>query len=336
MMISIVQHIEYLMMYHDCVVVPGWGALIANYTSSNLDGNRMQRPQRTIGFNATINHNDGLLANSLMRRHNLRYEQACSIISDNVTTYYRHVKAGNELAFGHLGYFKLAEQQRLEFIPMYSGQSCDEFFGLNNIDIISLTQSSNDVEAVFTPVAISWREKIKVAASIVAILGVGLLLSTPVIIDKTTQTASLNVAEIKTQSSPVMPHQVSVTPVSKAIVTDKGFAVINKTGKETPVQSATPIVEETKQDKNITSEEMPWEGEGKYSLVIKSFKNEKRASYSSRQLTKRGINNLVILHKDRFAIVVAQSDNKKELDKIKKSLRHKYKNAFVCKSSIVK
>lgn len=324
------------MMYHDCVVVPGWGALIANYTSSNLDGNRMQRPQRTIGFNATINHNDGLLANSLMRRHNLRYEQACSIISDNVTTYYRHVKAGNELAFGHLGYFKLAEQQRLEFIPMYSGQSCDEFFGLNNIDIISLTQSSNDVEAVFTPVAISWREKIKVAASIVAILGVGLLLSTPVIIDKTTQTASLNVAEIKTQSSPVMPHQVSVTPVSKAIVTDKGFAVINKTGKETPVQSATPIVEETKQDKNITSEEMPWEGEGKYSLVIKSFKNEKRASYSSRQLTKRGINNLVILHKDRFAIVVAQSDNKKELDKIKKSLRHKYKNAFVCKSSIVK
>ena len=65
-MITITQHIEYLMMYNDCVVIPGWGALIANYASSSVESGKVARPGRLIGFNSTISHNDGMLATSLM------------------------------------------------------------------------------------------------------------------------------------------------------------------------------------------------------------------------------------------------------------------------------
>ena len=75
MMISIVQHIEYLMMYNDCVVVPGWGALIANYAPSQLQGDTMLKPRRSIGFNPSITHNDGLLATSIARRHGISYSK---------------------------------------------------------------------------------------------------------------------------------------------------------------------------------------------------------------------------------------------------------------------
>ena len=34
-MISMIEHIEYLMLSNDCVVVPGFGAFIAQYTSSH-------------------------------------------------------------------------------------------------------------------------------------------------------------------------------------------------------------------------------------------------------------------------------------------------------------
>ena len=85
MMISLVQHIEYLMIYNDCVVIPGWGALIANYRPSTVKGSIMECPQRTIAFNGDINHNDGMLANSLMRRHHMSYEQACSFIADKLS-----------------------------------------------------------------------------------------------------------------------------------------------------------------------------------------------------------------------------------------------------------
>ena len=33
-MISMIEHIEYLMLSHDCVVVPGFGAFIAQHNES--------------------------------------------------------------------------------------------------------------------------------------------------------------------------------------------------------------------------------------------------------------------------------------------------------------
>ena len=69
MMFSITEHIEYLMTRHDCVAIPGWGAFIANYNIARYDEERevMEHPCRTLGFNAGVDHNDGLLVNSIMR-----------------------------------------------------------------------------------------------------------------------------------------------------------------------------------------------------------------------------------------------------------------------------
>lgn len=65
-MFSIIEHIEYLMTRHDCVTVPGWGAFIANYSIAEYDAVHevFTRPCRTIGFNASVSHNDGLLVQS--------------------------------------------------------------------------------------------------------------------------------------------------------------------------------------------------------------------------------------------------------------------------------
>ena len=86
-MITITQHIEYLMMYNDCVVVPGWGALIANYAPSQLQGDTMLKPRRSIGFNPSITHNDGLLATSIARRHGISYNEACNVIATGVASF---------------------------------------------------------------------------------------------------------------------------------------------------------------------------------------------------------------------------------------------------------
>lgn len=283
----------------------------------------MLRPSRTIGFNATINHNDGLLANSLMRRHQLKYDQACKLIADNVTTFNRHVQQGYELAFGHLGYFKLTDQKQLEFMPMPLSQACDEFFGLNSFDMASLARSSEDHEPVFTPVAVTWQERMKVAASIAAIVGVGLLLSTPVIIDRTTQTASLNVSEVKTQPTK---SPVTVKPASKATAEDKQFAVIDQSGKATPVTTAKP---EPAVDDSAYDEGMP--SKGNYCLVINSCSTAKKAAEMKRHYANKGIKCQVVKRGKYHHIVIAQSDSKQELTKIKKSLPGKYKRAWVCR-----
>ena len=80
---------------HDCVVIPGWGAFIANYDAARYDtgGNLLERPQRMIGFNAGLTHNDGLLAHSLMRREGMDYPQAMRLIADHVTSFGKQLNA---------------------------------------------------------------------------------------------------------------------------------------------------------------------------------------------------------------------------------------------------
>ncbi len=325
MMISLVQHIEYLMIYNDCVVVPGWGALIANYRPSTVKGSIMECPQRTIAFNGDINHNDGMLANSLMRRHHMSYEQACSFIADNVTTFRRQLNDNAELAFGHMGYFILNDQKILEFVPMTKCESSDEFFGLSNFEIPAIASDSNVVSAATIVHAdFGWREKIKVAASIVAIVGVGLLLSTPVIIDKTTQNASLNVAEVKTntQQTPSMPtNQVTVKPSHKTTAEDNSFVLIENTKKSND-DLKNSSQEKTIKEKTKSSDDV-------YLLVIESCSSSSKAKSMSKRYEKEGIETQIVNRDDKFLIVIAQSDSKRELKKIKKS-SHEFKKAWIC------
>lgn len=325
MMISLVQHIEYLMIYNDCVVIPGWGALIANYRPSTVKGSIMECPQRTIAFNGDINHNDGMLANSLMRRHHMSYEQACSFIADNVTTFRRQLNDNAELAFGHMGYFILNDQKILEFVPMTKCEASDEFFGLSNFEIPAIASDSNVVSAATIVHAdFGWREKIKVAASIVAIVGVGLLLSTPVIIDKTTQNASLNVAEVKTntQQTPSMPtNQVTVKPSHKTTAEDNSFVLIEN------IKKSNDDLKNSSQEKTI--KEKTKSSDDVYLLAIESCSSSSKAKSMSKRYEKKGIETQIVNRDDRFLIVIAQSDNKRELKKIKKS-SHEFKKAWIC------
>lgn len=329
MMISLVQHIEYLMIYNDCVVIPGWGALIANYRPSTVKGSKMECPQRTIAFNGDINHNDGMLANSLMRRHHMSYEQACSFIADNVTTFRRQLNDNAELAFGHMGYFILNDQKILEFVPMSNCEASDEFFGLSNLEIPAIASDSNVVStATIVHADFGWREKIKVAASIVAIVGVGLLLSTPVIIDKATQNASLNVAEVKTntQQAPSMTtNQVTVKPSHKTTTEDNSFVLIENSKKSNDlVKDSAKDSSHEKTNKDITKST-----DEVYLLAIESCSSSSKAKSMSKRYEKKGIETQIVNRDDKFLIVIAQSDNKRELKKIKKS-SHEFKKAWIC------
>lgn len=303
MMISLEQHIEYLMMYHDCVVVPGWGAMIANHQPAAVNYGMIQHPQRTIAFNTAVSHNDGLLASSLMRRHNMSYAQACDFISDSVESFNRHVMAGNDLAFGHLGYFKLGAQQRIEFVPMQHAAACDENFGLTDIDLSKLPQEHSHETAIIAPVTVTLRERLKVAASIAAIVGIGLLLSTPVIIDKSMQTASLNVVDVKKKNTP----QVTVKPISKTSDNDKKFAVIDKDGKENPVVTDNQA-KESKIDEIINTDN------DINLMVLTTCSSERKALKMARRYNRKGIETIIVEQDGKFQLLSVKGDNKRHKD----------------------
>ena len=195
MMFSIIEHIEYLMSCPDCVVVPGWGAFIANYSVADYDAQRSVygRPQRSIGFNAGVTHNDGLLAHSLMRREGLSYEESMRFIADSVTAFGKQLSIGSEVSMGRLGYFVRREGRYNEFVPFVNDNAGNHYYGLADVEVRTVTaleralrdESDTDAsEAKHVERGLFARRATRIAASIAVLLGLGVLLSTPIIVDR--------------------------------------------------------------------------------------------------------------------------------------------------------
>ena len=299
-------------MQGDCVVVPGWGALVASHVPSTSTQNSINRPSRLIAFNPSIAHNDGLLAMSVARRHNISYDEACKVIADNVTVFRRQLATGSEVPFGRLGFFKNDDNSKLIFTPTLHDEASDEFFGLHNFDFPILSQTSENEQGKVASGIFAHRGW-KTAAAIAAIVGIGALLSTPVIVDKSIDTASLNIADVKTK-----PTAITVKPVSQATSDDNKITIVDDPSEDTPVQQT-------------FNEGMPSDESGAYFLVINTCKKQHQAQALVKQYAKKGIKCKIIARGGYHHMVVAQSNNKQELIKAKKLLPEKHRKAWVCK-----
>lgn len=219
MMFSIIEHIEYLVTLHDCVVVPGWGAFIANYNASSFDAEAglMSRPRRFIGFNASVSHNDGLLAQSLVRREGIHYNEAMKFIADSVTTFRQQLAMDCEVSMGRLGYFRRNEGRFIEFVPFYHSDGTDQFFGLNDMEIKDVTTLEHEIALADKTAAVAAivpkerslfiRKASRIAASVVVLIGLGVVLSTPMIVNRDHH----NMASMAPEVSAPKAQQLNVT-----------------------------------------------------------------------------------------------------------------------------
>lgn len=135
--IKLCHHIEYLLLSNDCVIVPGWGALIGHYVSARFtDGDsQMAPPSRNITFNPMLTHNDGLLAGSLMRRHGMTFDSACRAIDLEVDTMRHQLACDGEVALEGVGLFRKNEEGTPVFEPAETTLSTARYLALPTLNI---------------------------------------------------------------------------------------------------------------------------------------------------------------------------------------------------------
>lgn len=207
LMISIVDHIEYLVLSHECVVIPGLGALIVRHESTRFDDNSnyFKKPTNEMSFNAQITHNDGLLVNSVAKREKITYEQALTIVDSNVSLYKKLLANGDDVTLGHVGYLKEINSH-IEFVPCISVDKIDQFFGLNSFRFMPLSQSDdNDADNAERieeqpHIAVGRRNlfaaAFRTAASVVLLACLTLLLTTPIVSTDDQALASLEMPKV--------------------------------------------------------------------------------------------------------------------------------------------
>ena len=85
----VIEHLEYLLLRHDCVTLPGIGAILVRYQAARFapaDEYLMLPPSRQLAFNAALSESDGLLESSVSRKSGVSFEVARDMVADDIAS----------------------------------------------------------------------------------------------------------------------------------------------------------------------------------------------------------------------------------------------------------
>lgn len=112
-MIGIARHIEYLLLHHGRVTLPGIGTFAVNYREARLlpDGSSFLPPVRSVEFHPDECGDDEQLLRSVMRAGFISRDEAARAIADEADAIHQALKAGDDYRVGRLGRFVLHNGQ---------------------------------------------------------------------------------------------------------------------------------------------------------------------------------------------------------------------------------
>ena len=100
----VLRHTEYLMTMHDCVVIPGFGAMLRRRRASYCDAQgRLVPPGHSYAFNSALVEDDGLLVSSVARAEALGYSRAAERVACDVDAMLRLLRENGRIVMGRLG-----------------------------------------------------------------------------------------------------------------------------------------------------------------------------------------------------------------------------------------
>ena len=116
---TMIQHINDLLFLHDCVVLPEFGGIISNYTSSHFDEKSLMfyPPKKELAFNKNLFKNDGLLISYITEKDGMSYEKASKCVSYFIEDLKVKLNQGQRVVFENVGVFFCDRKFNILFEP---------------------------------------------------------------------------------------------------------------------------------------------------------------------------------------------------------------------------
>lgn len=183
---TVSRHIIYLVMRHDCVIVPKWGAFLSARESAHFDEatGSWTPPMRRITFNPSLTHNDGLLATSIARGSDFTFETASQLIDNTIEEWNRTLLSTGELYMDGIGTFVSNPGASPTFTPKTSDSASNAaLFGLPVIttEVIGTSAETETQQPTrrFSPQTLT-NHLLRAAASVAIIVAVAATLLTTI------------------------------------------------------------------------------------------------------------------------------------------------------------
>ena len=121
-----------LLSLHDCVIIPGFGGFIGNYTPARIDPvhHTFQPPAKKLLFNINLKQNDGLLANAIALSLGTSYQDACKLIEEYAETCRLTLKTGSPFHIPQVGQLYSGNEGIIYFEQDKSTNLLPDSFGL--------------------------------------------------------------------------------------------------------------------------------------------------------------------------------------------------------------
>ncbi|WP_151088489.1 HU domain-containing protein [Hymenobacter baengnokdamensis] len=136
-------HLRPLLRDHDCVIIPDFGGLVAEYTPARVQpGGRhlLSPPTRQVAFNQALTRNDGLLVDALRQHLGLPAAEAREALRQAVAALHRDLQTQQRTELPGIGVFRQLAGRGLQF----------EYTGTDNL----LTASFGLPELTAHPVSV--------------------------------------------------------------------------------------------------------------------------------------------------------------------------------------
>lgn len=123
------KHISSLLYHHDCLVVPEFGAFIAQKSNSIYQNETTSflPPQKQLAFNPSLTKSDGVLIQNLSQKEGLTFDEAKEQVHNSVLVWKNQLKSNGALNLENLGVLTMTKEGSLDFVPNHPNYLLDSF-----------------------------------------------------------------------------------------------------------------------------------------------------------------------------------------------------------------
>lgn len=127
-------YISSLLALHDCVIVPGFGGFIGNYTPARIDqeNHAFLPPAKKLLFNVNLRQNDGLLAGTVASGMGITFDAATRLIDTFVADCRQTIREGKSFVIPGVGRIFSGREGNLQFEQERSANLLPDAFGLTS------------------------------------------------------------------------------------------------------------------------------------------------------------------------------------------------------------
>jgi len=202
-----------LLFDHDCVIIPEFGGLVANYRSAKLNvvSHVISPPAKSIGFNPSLKYNDGLLTNYISATMGITYKQAAEQLAITIAEYQQALASEGRFSIDRIGVFYKDRLGQVQFIPEEQENFLLASYGLKPIQLKLVGGMETSDSTKIVELNSTGTRRWKIAA---AILLPALLAGSWILGSRASQHAELGFAALNPFGEPV--KKASYAPVETA------------------------------------------------------------------------------------------------------------------------